>query len=385
MESSVAPSMTSTLGVWHDAWGYIGAIIFLGVLSSITLALRFLARRLSRLGACSDDWLALFALIVQHGLGAVVIIAFLEYGVGIDSPDAISASPRASKEPLKFIFISTILYGTALTSIRLSAIMFILRIFHTKMVKRGGYILIVVSVAWFVVVEGLNLGICQPISYMWDHSIQGGQCLETKLGIVIPAAFSIIIDVAIVALPVHEVMKLRSSRAKISFVIGIFCIGGLAIGANFARLIAISLYLNQPPNGSSESPALLLATSAIEIYLTVIAACAPTLAPVYKRARGMGSPDDRLITHRTGYTMKPIRGQSKMNLAGGSRSGINRSAPRNSEDEERFLKRMDDMNVLYPARERGEFWTDISARPGSARIPRGKIRVQREVRWNSEV
>ncbi|KAK5632335.1 hypothetical protein RRF57_008049 [Xylaria bambusicola] len=82
--------------------------------------------------------------------------------------------------------------------------------------------------------------------------------------------------------------------------------------------------------------------------------------------------------------MEPIRGQSRINLTGGSKSGNNRSAPRDSEDEERFLKRMDDMNVLYPARERGEFWTDISARPGSARIPLGRIRVQREVTWNSE-
>ncbi|KAK5632336.1 hypothetical protein RRF57_008050 [Xylaria bambusicola] len=227
MDSSMILSTTLTPGVWHDAWGYIGAIIFLGVLSSIILTLRFWARRLSGLGACSDDWLALFALIVHHGLGAVVIIAFLEYSVGIDLLTVISASPRASVEQVKFIFASTIFYGTALTSIRLSVIIFIFRIFPTNIVKRGGYILIIVCVAWFIAVEGLNLGICQPIAYMWDHSIRGGQCLETKLGIVIPAAFNVVIDVAIVVLPVYEVMKLRLSTAKISFVIGIFCIGGL--------------------------------------------------------------------------------------------------------------------------------------------------------------
>lgn len=265
---------TSSLGVWSGAWGYVGGIIFLGVLASVTIALRFWARRLSGLGACCDDWLALFALLVHHGLGALVIVAYLQWDVGFDLPVLISTASWASMEQLKLIFITTILYGTASTSIRLSVIIFFLRIFPTQIVKRGAYVLTLLCIAWFIAVEGLYLGMCQPIAYMWDNSIKGGKCLDAKLGIIIPATFNVIIDAATVLLPIREVIKLHLSREKKLFIVGIFCIGGLCVkppagtnlclvtslsafanatrratGASLARLVTISLYLNRPPNG----------------------------------------------------------------------------------------------------------------------------------------
>ncbi|KAJ3578504.1 hypothetical protein NPX13_g2060 [Xylaria arbuscula] len=379
----MASTTTSSLGVWQGAWGYVGGIIFLGVLASVTVALRFWARRLSGLGASSDDWLALFALLVHHGLGALVIVAFLQWGVGFDLPVLLSAAPWASVEQLKLMFITTVLYGTASTSIRLSVIIFFLRIFPTPIVKRGAYALTVLCIAWFITVEGLYLGMCRPIAYMWDSSIKGGTCLDVKWGIIIPAIFNVIIDAATVLLPIREVMKLHLSKEKKLFIIGIFCIGGLATGASLARLVAISLYLNRPPNGANQSPALLIGITTIEIYIAIIAACAPALVPVYKKVRGIQSPDGTLRTHRTGYSIRPTDAQSRTHLTGGSKPTLNRSTRRDSEDEERFFKRIEEPSVLYPSRDR-EFWTDISARPGSEAIPMEGIRVQRDVTWNSE-
>ncbi|TGJ87928.1 hypothetical protein E0Z10_g877 [Xylaria hypoxylon] len=377
----MASSMASSIGVWYGAWGFVGATIFLAVLSSLAVALRFWSRWITRLGVYLDDWLTLCALAVHHGFGATVIISFLADGLGFDTVTLAAADSRAAIELKKVTFIGTILYGIASAFIRLSFLLFCFRIFPTTIVRRGGYILATTCLVWFVAIEVLNLTLCKPIAYMWDQTIEGGYCIASPVGLIVLGALNVVIDAVTVGLPLHEVMKLNLSREKRCFVFGIFCIGGIATAASVARLVALSLY--HEVNGTGAAFALLSASTVFEIYIAIIGACAPTLAPVYKRLRGRPMPSDTPIPHRSGYTTKP-KSQSHTYLNGGVNPALGRTAVRESEDEERFFKRLDDIQVLVPAKERGEFWTDISARPASEGVPLGKIRVQRDVTWKSE-
>ncbi|KAI1289074.1 hypothetical protein F5Y03DRAFT_64217 [Xylaria venustula] len=373
----MASSMTSSLGICHASWGYIAVTAVLAILSTFAVALRFWSRRLSGLKIYADDWVALFTLIVHHGLGATIFIAFIADGLGFDTL-TLATDQRAAMELHKLFFIGAILYGAGLTGLRLSVILFYFRTFPTLVIRRGGYILATACVAWFITVEALSLSLCRPIPYRWDRSISGGRCLTAPAGIVVPGAFNVVIDAATVALPIHEVTKLNSSREKKLFIYGIFGIGGLATAASLARLVSVSLYLNyKGPDGTG-------ATTGFELYIGIIAACAPTLVPVYKSFRGKRMPSDTPIPNRTGFTTKPSKRQSRTYHNGTSKSALSRTALRESDDEERIFKRMDDIHVLVPAKERGEFWTDISARPASEGVPIGGIRVQRDVTWNSE-
>jgi hypothetical protein len=128
-----------------------------------------------------------------------------------------------------------------------------------------------------------------------------------------------------------------------------------------------------------------LATTGFEIYIAIIGACAPTLAPVYRRLRGRPTASDTPIPHRSGYTSKPSRMPTNAYAKGGNaNSAASRTALRESDDDERPFKRFDDVHVLVPAKERGDFWTDISARPASRGVPMGAIRVQRDVTWGCD-
>ncbi|KAI1178913.1 hypothetical protein F4777DRAFT_40265 [Nemania sp. FL0916] len=379
--------MASSLGIWSDAWGYIGATIFLAVLSSLAVASRFWSRRISGLGIHSDDWLALVTLIVHHGLAATIIVAFIADGLGFNTATLAMADNRAALELQKLTFIGTILYGLGSTSIRLSVIIFYFRIFPTSAVRRGGYLLAGTCITWFIAIEALNLATCKPISYMWDRSIKGS-CINAPSGVIVLGAFNVVIDIITVALPIHEVLKLNLSREKKLVIFGVFLIGGIATAASLARLISISLYLNaKTVDGTGATSALLSATTGYEIYIAIIGACAPTLVPVYKRLRGRPTPSDPSVPRRSGYTAKPSKKQSHTYVGGGGthHPALSRTALRDSDDEERLFKRLDDIHVLVPAKERGEFWTDITtARPASEGIPLGGIRVQRDVTWNSE-
>ncbi|KAI8948657.1 hypothetical protein F4801DRAFT_441755 [Xylaria longipes] len=377
--------MVSSLGIWRSSWGYIGATIFLAALSTLAVALRFWSRLISGLGIHADDWLALGTLLVHHGLGATILVAFLVDGLGFDTLSLLMADARSAMDLQKLTFIGTILYGIGSTSIRLSVIIFYFRIFPTKTVRRGGYILAAVCLAWFVSIEALNLATCKPIAYMWDRSIKG-RCISAPEGVIIPGAANVIIDAVTVTLPIREVKKLNLSREKKLVVFGVFLIGGIACAASLARLVSISLYLTYDgDDGTGATSALLSATTGFEIYIAIIGACAPTLVPVYKRLRSRPTTDDTPIPRRSGYTTKPSNKQSHTYVKGGTNpAGLSRTALRESDEEERPFKRLDDIQVLVPAKERGEFWTDISARPASEGIPMGGIRVQRDVTWNSE-
>ncbi|KAI0453361.1 hypothetical protein F5B21DRAFT_287360 [Xylaria acuta] len=377
--------MVSSLGIWRSSWGYVAATIFLAVLSTLAVALRFWSRRISGLGIHVDDWLALVTLVIHHGLGATTLVAFLVYGLGFDTPSLMRADPSSAMDLQKLTFVGTILYGTGSTSIRLSVIAFYFRIFPTKIIRRGGYILAAVCLAWFVAIEALNLATCKPIEYTWNPSIKG-HCISAPEGVIILGTASVIINAVTVTLPIHEVMKLSLSREKKLVIFAVFLIGGIACAAGLARLVSISLYLtNDGEDGTGATSALLSATTGFEIYIAIIGACAPTLVPVYKRLRSRPTPDDAPIPHRSGYTTKPSKKQSHTYVKGGiNPAGFSRTALRESDEDERPFKRFDDIHVLVPAKERGEFWTDISARPASEGIPLGGIRVQRDVTWNSE-
>lgn len=221
--------MASSLGIWESAWGYIGATIFLAALSSLLVALRFWSRHISGLGVHWDDWLALLTLLVHHGLGATILIAFISDGLGFSMLRLAMADPRASSGLQKLTFIGTVLYGAGSTSVRLSVIIFYFRIFPTNAVRRGGYILVGICAAWFVAIEALNLATCTPIAYMWDQTIPGGHCITAPEGVIVLGALNVIIDAVTVALPIHEVLKLNLSREKKVIIFGIFLIGGMCV------------------------------------------------------------------------------------------------------------------------------------------------------------
>ncbi|KAI0871840.1 hypothetical protein GGS24DRAFT_40131 [Hypoxylon argillaceum] len=378
--------MASSLGIWQNSWGYIGATIFLAFLASLAVALRFWSRRISGLGIHSDDWLALTTLFIHHGLAATIVLAFISDGLGFNTHSLLVADLRAATELQKLTFIGTILYGTGSTSIRLSVIIFYFRIFPTTTVRRGGYILAGTCLAWFVAIEALNLATCTPIAAMWDPTIKNGHCISAPAGVIVLGAANVVIDALTVGLPIHEVIKLNLSREKKYVIFGVFLIGGIATLASLARLVSISLYLNfESEDGTGSTSALLSATTGFEIYIAIIGACAPTLVPVYKKIRRRPARSDSPIPHRSGYTSKPSKKQAHTYIKGGQNPALSRTALRESDDEERPFKRFDDVHVLVPAKERGEFWTDISARPASQGIPLDGIRIQRDVTWNSEI
>lgn len=111
-------------------------------------------------------------------------------------------------------------------------------------------------------------------------------------------AFSIsdvITDGLILSLPLYWIWNLHMSATRKSAVSGVFLLGTLAVAAGIARLV---IYIQQTTDAFSKPAGIMLITtqlywSMIEMGLCIIAACLPTLRPLF-REKSQGSLRDSI-------------------------------------------------------------------------------------------
>jgi hypothetical protein len=83
-----------------------------------------------------------------------------------------------------------------------------------------------ISIAWFIAAEVASLLMCIPIDSFW-HRMTPSRCLNFNLFSLIIGIFDIVIDTAILILPVRAVLSLQMPTRTKVLVSGIFLLGGL--------------------------------------------------------------------------------------------------------------------------------------------------------------
>jgi len=68
---------------------------------------------------------------------------------------------------------------------------------------------------------------CTPIDFNWDQSIPGGRCVDQGLLYTITAGFTILTDVAVLALPAYIFRDLSIPRRTKYALLIVFLLGGL--------------------------------------------------------------------------------------------------------------------------------------------------------------
>lgn len=111
---------------------------------------------------------------------------------------------------------------------KLCFLFFFLRIFPAKRVQQVIYIFIGISVA-YIVACGLTITFaCKPISAtwtVWDGEHKPDYCINQNKFYLISSTFNIALDLAIVAIPLPELLKLKLSLRKKLFLISMFSVG----------------------------------------------------------------------------------------------------------------------------------------------------------------
>lgn len=97
------------------------------------------------------------------------------------------------------------------------------------------------ATAWFIGAQAGNLALCRPIDAFW-HRTKPGKCLNFNVLFLATGIIDILIDMAILILPVRMAFKLQMpTRTKIALA-GVFGLGGFVVITNIIRV----RYIYQP-------------------------------------------------------------------------------------------------------------------------------------------
>ncbi|KAI1272007.1 hypothetical protein F5Y07DRAFT_321965 [Xylaria sp. FL0933] len=314
-----SPSSTTIDYSDDRPWIYLVSVSF-AFIATLSVALRFWARKLIHQSWKTDDYLALLALSLAHGTAAAAFTSVELGGLGRDTALFTMRHPGATVYFYKSVFAIDVLYALSSPIIKLSVLAFYWRVFPTRTMKVACIILASLCVVWAIVVGVINFLICQPLEAFWNIELQmspGTKCLNIISYWLGNSISNCIIDFATLVLPIHEVAKLQTSVSKKIGICAVFLLGGVAFAASLTRTITAG---QLPYVGVSNPNKQLIipgCATVVEVYVAVIGACLPTLIPVYRKlrhgnalrsAKASHSDDKPIISIKT-IGRIPYRGQ----------------------------------------------------------------------------
>ena len=104
-----------------------------------------------------------------------------------------------------------------------------IRIFPTRNFKLGAAILAFITIGWVIAINGVSIFQCTPIEKAWLGPAVAGTCINLKASFIGNAVPNILTDVAILCMPVAQVLKLQVSSAQRASLCFMFLLGALLV------------------------------------------------------------------------------------------------------------------------------------------------------------
>ncbi|ERF69692.1 hypothetical protein EPUS_03684 [Endocarpon pusillum Z07020] len=264
--------------------GTMVASAIVTALATICVALRFYTRIRTKAGIAWDDWWILIGLLTSLLIGGLLLWGSstdpdaqseVSEAIFTNTTDTFDTAPHTTY--LKLSFISSILYFAIVTSIKVSILLMYRRIFSIDYsFHLQSLLLLAVIFAFWLAVTTATLLNCRPLKYSWIGMSWEEYCFNYNIFWMVTGAVEVIIDTAILALPVRMVLRLQlSQKRKISIML-IFLLGGFVIITGIIRVI----YSYVP---GSRVPEYIKAElwSTIHIGMAIFCACLPTIRPLF--------------------------------------------------------------------------------------------------------
>ncbi|KAK9416454.1 hypothetical protein SUNI508_01871 [Seiridium unicorne] len=290
---------------------YVIAACSIGLsLSTLTLILRFLARRKVARRLFAEDWWMLAGWICSVGIAAMAFMGFT-YGMG-EHESTVRARPDGKaliKGCLMSVWIIQRLYPPAHLFIKTSILLFYVKIFRTPGFKRVAWIVWGYTFLWSIHAQLASLLECLPPAYFYDKDIPGGHCVPNPL-INISLTESVLNtlgDLAIFIMPMPMLKHLQVNEQKKIALYGVFAVGLLVNITSVVRWVSLL--------GTAEDITSSLPTASIWTYLEVAMAITcgnlPLLAPLFGRIfrRGETLSTSRYASNdKSGATRRVVSG-----------------------------------------------------------------------------
>ncbi|KAI1824937.1 hypothetical protein F4861DRAFT_538598 [Xylaria intraflava] len=226
-------------------------------LTSVAVILRFCSRRVAHQKIAIDDWLVLGALVLEYIVFAIQTEMTVN-GIG-RSTLAVITMPNALQHLdaiVKGAYALIPLIATALACMKLSVLALYRRVFLSRMIRIGVYSIGTVVVMW------------------WIAALPPFSTGSTITGFVI--------DVAILALPVRDILQLKMSLWQRLALVGLFSLGSLSAVAGWIRWAILESYFNDPTTDILSAYGLPSIIIILEMCVGIIGVSLTTISPLIK-------------------------------------------------------------------------------------------------------
>ncbi|KAF7531607.1 hypothetical protein G7054_g8692 [Neopestalotiopsis clavispora] len=260
----------------HSGINLLIWIVVFTVLDVLFVLLRFWAARLIHRQLSADDYLIIFALANVLALEGVLIWSIFYGGIGRYSTELLPTELAIALKAIPAAYVTWTL-GTA--AFKLSVLFFYTRIFSTKTFRIITYALMGLTVAYCLTFMVVFFTTCTPdISQLWNPR-PDGHCRDLNIGQLGSVSTNLAIDLLLIALPMPFLWNLKMAlRNKISVTL-VFSLGFITIAIMIWRIV--DLVTKKDEDFVKNTPILALTTT-LELWLCIIIACIPTLAPLFK-------------------------------------------------------------------------------------------------------
>ncbi|KAH8883254.1 hypothetical protein GQ53DRAFT_753136 [Thozetella sp. PMI_491] len=277
----------------------IAVPILFCALATASYILRIVCRRLNHGGSIKiEDVLMGIGLLLSYGVTAwTVYTAFNGVGVSTDllPPDERRRINFGSWMIQKF-------WAPSMAFIKTSILVFLKATIGTaQRFRTVANILIVFVVLWATSALFTNIFQCWPVQYYYDKTIPGGHCMQGQVSFFqAMGSFSLIADVAILALPIPVVWKLNmTSRQKIAVTL-VLSLGIFVCIFSLLRLVEFRYFLLSDLSSSSAKESI---WTTMEVNIAIICGCLPLMKPLFEGCFGR-------LTHSTRYGRSKTSGST---------------------------------------------------------------------------
>lgn len=202
----------------------IGVCTALLVLATSAVILRLISRRISALPFWWDDVAITLSLLVSYGCSA---LAFVDARAGVGRH-----FETVSENHVVLLFKTTvayeILYSICITLVKISILLFYYRLFAVrKGFQRTIFVALALVTCWCLVIVLLNILQCIPVKAAWIRPFPHSKCINNNASLLGTAITNVIIDLAILILPIEPIWRLNLTIRRKLALTAIFCLGAL--------------------------------------------------------------------------------------------------------------------------------------------------------------
>ncbi|KAK4143710.1 uncharacterized protein C8A04DRAFT_28491 [Dichotomopilus funicola] len=256
--------------------GIFIAYPIMAFVATVAVVLRFVSKSRTQNKFAADDFLTLAGLSLFYAYTAVFMYGLYDSGgtlditqmTGLDQVNAV----------LRWIWVSEILMTIILTFVKTSVVCWYWNIFavNNSDIKIPMIIIGALSVAWGLAALLLVIFQCIPVSAAWDllaANSPGSRCIAFGNLILGYEITNMLLDVAILILPLRAVFRLKLNLSKKITVASIFVLGAFVCITCIIRIV----YMYNPASPQLVDLYKGMLWSSIEMGVAIFCSCLPTL------------------------------------------------------------------------------------------------------------